>query len=77
MNEDDIQAFPGPHNANRDGSPVYPQYRGGGMTLRDYFAARALQGMHSRDTFDPGQATPQQRAKSAYIDADAMLEARK
>ena len=47
-----------------------------GMTLRDYFAAKALQGMHARDQFDSGQARPEQRAKLAYIDADAMLKAR-
>lgn len=47
-----------------------------GMTLRDYFAAKAMQGMHARDTFDAGQATPEQRARLAYIDADAMLKAR-
>jgi hypothetical protein len=48
-----------------------------GLTVRDYFAAKVLQGMHARDSFDPGQATPEQRTKQAYIDADAMMEARK
>ena len=48
----------------------------GTLTLRDYFAAKAMQGMHARDTFDAGQATPEQRARLAYIDADAMLKAR-
>ena len=47
-----------------------------GMTLRDYFAAAALQGMMSRDHFDPGQASPSQRAHLAYIEADAMLAER-
>jgi hypothetical protein len=47
-----------------------------GMTLRDYFAARAMQGMMARDVFDGGQARPEQRAKLAYIEADAMLQAR-
>lgn len=63
--------------------PIPSSYAGGqyesgydGMTLRDYFAAKALQGMHSRDTYDKGQATPEQRARLAYIDADAMLKAR-
>ena len=50
-----------------------PEY---GMTLRDYFAAKAIQGMAARDVFDAGQATPEQRAKLAYIEADAMLKAR-
>ena len=47
-----------------------------GMTLRDYFAAKVLQGMAARDVFDAGQASPEQRARLAYIDADAMLKAR-
>ncbi len=46
------------------------------MTMRDKFAAKALGGMHARDGFDSGQATPDQRARLAYIDADAMLRAR-
>jgi hypothetical protein len=46
------------------------------MTLRDYFAAAALNGMHARDTFDHGQATTEQRARLCYIDADAMLAER-
>ena len=47
-----------------------------GLTLRDYFAAKAMQGMHARDTFDAGQARPEQRARLAYIEADAMMKAR-
>lgn len=45
------------------------------MTLRDYFAAKVLQGFAARDVFDAGLATPEQRAKLAYIDADAMIKA--
>ena len=47
-----------------------------GMTLRDYFAAKVMQGFAARDLHDAGLATPQQRAELAYIDADAMLKAR-
>ena len=47
-----------------------------GMTLRDYFAAKAMQGFAARDVFDNGLATPYQRARLAYIEADAMLKAR-
>lgn len=42
-----------------------------GMTLRDYFAAKALQGM-SADIEDEARA-----ARWCYEIADAMLEARK
>lgn len=55
----------------QDGTQGHP-----GMSLRDWFAGQALAGMHARDIFDEGQATPTQRATLAYIDADAMLAAR-
>ena len=45
-------------------------------TLRDRFAMAALTGMQANPHFDEGLATPEQRARVAYIDADAMLEAR-
>jgi hypothetical protein len=66
----------------KDGGPAFPTPQSAhlieqGMSLRDYFAAAALTGMHARDAHDPGLATPQQRAQLAYIDANAMLEARK
>jgi hypothetical protein len=48
--------------------------RENGMTLRDWFAGQALAGMFSRDTYDPGQATDEQRAALAYRQADAMLK---
>lgn len=44
-----------------------------GMTLRDYFAAKALQGLLSSEV----SASPQKFAKHSYQVADAMLEARK
>lgn len=45
----------------------------GGMSLRDYFAAKALQGMLSGDLNWSVDHAP----KEAYRFADAMLEARK
>jgi hypothetical protein len=53
-----------------------------GMTLRDYFAAKALQGMcaNSNDDHNPYEMEYEEYAmiiaKSAYQLADAMLEAR-
>lgn len=44
-----------------------------GMTMRQWYKGQALLGMMSRDTFDEGQATPEQRAKLAGIEADAMI----
>lgn len=48
----------------------------GGMSLRDYYAGKALAGMHARDAYDMGQSRPEQRAHLAYADADAMLAER-
>ncbi|EJA2551641.1 hypothetical protein MWS75_003719 [Serratia marcescens] len=63
------QAFP---------EPVMDFGQSRGMTLRDYFAAKAMQGMLS----NPGmwdllnERHAQSVAKDAYIMADAMLKAR-
>lgn len=60
-----------------DGGPVFPCEIGTtsrGMTLRDHFAAKAMQSYlldKDRDSF-----TFEQWAKAAYEMADAMLEAR-
>lgn len=78
-------AFPHPeiHDSfSSDGKPETP-YRhmtaSGGMTLRDYFAAKAMQSIYMRpggspicDPNDVGYI-----ADIAYRMADAMLEARK
>lgn len=47
-----------------------------GMTLRDYFAAKAMQAAATNPTGADG-FTFGERAKWAYAQADAMLEARK
>jgi hypothetical protein len=44
-----------------------------GMTLRDYFAAKAMQGMLSEPSL---RATPEEFATESYKVADAMLKAR-
>ena len=46
-----------------------------GMTLRDYFAARAMQGMLAYAYFHP-LAMEDGYARDAYVMADAMLKAR-
>ena len=53
------------HSANEN-----PQ----GMTLRDYFAAKALQGQLSRP--NAGYLTEHDHAEYAYMMADAMMKAR-
>ena len=58
------KAFPNPHLIGETG-----------MTLRDYFAAKAMQSMNSRPDYEdvPADAI----ALDAYALADAMMEARK
>ena len=69
------------------GGPAFPSkkrvYRAGyattefepvqGMTLRDYFAAKAMQGFAA---MDEEFSSPEQMASTAYQWADAMLKAR-
>jgi hypothetical protein len=48
-----------------------------GMTLRDYFASKAMQGIiASEKPGDEEFATPEMYARDAYKYADAMLKAR-
>jgi hypothetical protein len=67
---------------NPDSMPAFPtfpvadggRYGGLGMTLRDYFAAKA---MHASLSLDPANAASSgEHARWAYEMADAMLAAR-
>jgi hypothetical protein len=57
--------------------PAFPWTNGKttytGMELRDYFAAKAMQGMLSETSL---KATPEEFASYSYKVADAMLKAR-
>lgn len=68
-------AFPGSYTGN-NGMPVWSN----GMTLRDYFAAKAMQGIHANAHEDVGfnsiSGGWDQIAAYAYAQADAMLAAR-
>ena len=66
---------------DKTGGPAFPSWSETGanftygMTLRDYFAAKAMQGLIAADT---GFTMPALRiAELAYEQADAMMEARK
>lgn len=48
-----------------------------GMTLRDYFAAKAMQGIISERGWASDQSYFNEQAQGAYRFADAMLKARK
>ena len=75
--DDGGPAFPA--TCSSEGVPLvvgYPSEMVSGMTLRDYFAAAALQGYCSNRDF--GSMSDKTRlAKRAYELADAMIEARK
>jgi hypothetical protein len=67
------------------GGPAFPHTEANGansgdvgMTLRDYFAAKALQGFLAdpKPFYDNGEGLPKAYATEAYIYADAMLKAR-
>ena len=58
--------------------PIKPSEYGRGMLLRDYIAAKAMQGLMGRVWGDaPTEELFKTWAISAYAIADAMLEARK
>ena len=63
-----------------NGGPAFPTGTGyQGMTLRDYFAAKALQGLLADPNAfeDTGLGIENEYAEQAYVYADAMLKARK
>ena len=64
-----IPAFPRPASPAHQHGMHNPQE---GMTLRDYFAAKAMQGLLASDVNAPLDTF----AKQAYIVADAMMEVR-
>lgn len=64
--ETDIPAFPVPDSEY--------QIQDTGMTLRDYFAAKAVQGMLSNPEWN--HWSTEHHAEYAYGVADAMLKAR-
>lgn len=72
-------------NKINDGGPAFPEvpgecnvYQGKpGMTLRDYFAAKAMQAFITRVQHDMGAGMQDKLiARWAYETADAMLRAR-
>jgi len=71
--------------SNKTGGPAFPTDNyaaivpmstgySEGMTLRDYFAAKAMQGMYASEYFPTGVMAD--TAAEAYKMADAMLKAR-
>ena len=71
-------------NNTNTGGPAYPapvtkplENYYPGMTLRDYFAAKAMQSLITASVTDPGKVGPVNNiSEYAYSYADAMLKAR-
>ena len=67
---------------NEPAFPVFPETSGGhsaafqGMTLRDYFAAKAMQGICNSRSHSELKGHAIASAKVAYEMADAMMKAR-
>lgn len=59
------------------GGRAFPDELGSGMSLRDYFAAKAMQGWLTNDSaFIPTESSAESHAQQAYLLADAMLNER-
>ena len=65
-------AFPFPAYTYSNGEINHGE---GGMTLRDYFAAKSMQAIRSADWHED-MISANDAAQIAYQDADAMLKAR-
>jgi len=63
----DIPAFPRPHSGTS-------QFAQEGMTLRDYFAAKAMTGLLTAEIV--GEYTNEHIANISFLIADAMMKAR-
>ena len=64
-----------------DGDPAFPQKEPltsdcHGMSLRDYFAAKAMNGLLAQSMGTALGSEPKHAAEYAYAMADAMLKAR-
>jgi len=69
-----MKAFPTPTFSINDEARVTAVGGEGGMDLRDYFAAQAMQGLLSDGV---GSLSDEELADWAYKLADALMEARK
>lgn len=80
IGEDDIGPIFADDDAKDNSGPAFPVSIPGcgdngwsGMTLRDYFAGQAIEGL----VYGLTEADAKEAAESAYLIADALIEARK
>ena len=71
--DDGGMAFPRPYSLMLDGVQVWPS---DGMSLRDYFAAKAMQALVERLDSPEIRTVMDREAQTAYSIADAMIAAR-
>jgi hypothetical protein len=64
-----MYAFPSGHNPKTGTQES-------GMTLRDYFAAKAIQSMITHESYEYSIIHYEMSSRAAYAIADAMLKAR-
>lgn len=78
-NEHNPPAFPVsvPGHTYGDGSSEIPYVAQEGMTIRDYFAGKAMQGIIANEGWASAPENIEKDAQRAYQYADAMLQARK
>ena len=69
-------AFPTKRRVQRAGYLTDEYEPCGGMTLRDYFAAKAMQALIIANGPAPQGGWPTYAERTAYLVADAMLKAR-
>jgi hypothetical protein len=62
------------HNPPAFPQPINPGEQGRGMTLRDYFAAKAMTGLLTAEIV--GEYTNEHIASISFLIADAMMKAR-
>jgi hypothetical protein len=55
-------------------TPAFPTHSTNGMTLRDYFAAKAMMGLLTAEIV--GEYSNEHVANISYLIADAMMKAR-
>jgi hypothetical protein len=76
-NETGGPAFPSKKRVQRAGYETSEFEPFGGMTLRDYFAAKAMAAQLLHPLVQSGEGTRSDVAMASYQMADSMLEARK
>lgn len=74
-----VPAFPAEEWINSDDPSAVNPIRHQGMSLRDYFAAKAMEGIYASNTEHDHEDAHifDAVAEAAYKQADAMLKARK